>query len=236
MPNHEDMRRKPDRPRKPRRAVAASSEMDLRLTKEKQRPGPDPLSRGAWVRSSSGLSVISTGSSTTKPAKHRQGRLSPIPIDAHVPCAPPRGLMDLSVGQGWSEEPPKTPMYQYHDQGHRMVRQGEPDLFLVSPEIFGPQPPPPRPPKIPIDRKSPDVKPRPPSVATFMTASTKFGEIPEHRWVDRPTVPSSSQQRRLPYVIPPPLEPEQVKKKRRLFTFWKPREGESARDSQSGAF
>jgi hypothetical protein len=49
-------------------------------------------------------------------------------------------------------------------------------------------------------------------VATFLTASTKIGEIPEYRlpWDDRP----------LPYVIPPPLEPEPVKRKTRGFKSW----------------
>jgi hypothetical protein len=57
-----------------------------------------------------------------------------------------------------------------------------------------------------------------------MTASTKIGEIPEHRWPAQ----ASGEQRPLPYTIPPPLNVEDIsrKKKGRGFRFWKKAEPE----------
>ena len=131
------------------------------------------------------------------------------------------------------------------EKRHRPAVQGmglQPDdLIIASPDAFAIAPlsptlpkmiPPPIPPKIPLESKPrPAVyppqqriyRPRPPSVATFMTASTKVGEIPEHRWNDQQALanigPKEVKLRPLPYVIPPPLE--EAKKKGRGFKFWK---------------
>jgi hypothetical protein len=90
------------------------------------------------------------------------------------------------------------------------------------------------------------IRPRPPSVATFLTASTKIGEIPEHRWLPHhnDTNPDSSrlplpwdnqqrllQKKPLPYIIPPRLEDDLApKRKGRGFKFWK--RSEQSVDSQ----
>jgi len=128
--------------------------------------------------------------------------------------------------------------------------QREQSMPFVSPDFFAAQPtdgpnqhqsaqpqtsPPPIPPKIPLhsrptttnNNQQPSgtiTRARPASVATFMTASTKIGEIPEHLWPDRPAL-QNGQNRPLPYVIPPPLTPgfneEKRKAKGRGFRFWK---------------
>jgi hypothetical protein len=51
---------------------------------------------------------------------------------------------------------------------------------------------------------------------TFMTASTKIGEIPESRIQSSEEV----QLKPMPYTIPPPLEPTEPRKKKG-FKFWK---------------
>lgn len=143
----------------------------------------------------------------------------------------------------------------YHQPPHQPNRQ--PSLLLASPEVLtntqatttNPQSAPPPPPKIPLQLPPPTsntpqisslrLRPRPPSVATFLTTSTKIGEIPEHRWLNHhhhhhsrsdQTAPSRpvplpwEQQRPLPYVIPPRLEDEEPptkKKGGRGFKFWK---------------
>jgi hypothetical protein len=82
------------------------------------------------------------------------------------------------------------------------------------------QQPPPRPPKIPIPARSypPPGRMRPMSTMTFMTASTKIGEIAESRMPDQ--IQDEVDSRPVPYTIPPPLEATEPKKKRG-FKFWK---------------
>ena len=103
-------------------------------------------------------------------------------------------------------------------------------MLIVPADLFSSQIEwaPPRPPKIPLDsrttslsaRPSTGVRPRPPSVATFMTASTKIGEIPESRWPDR--IPQAGEELRpVPYTIPPLLNIEEVPRKRRGLRFWR---------------
>lgn len=98
--------------------------------------------------------------------------------------------------------------------------------FFQSNTPFPPdeQNPPPRPPKVPLNdhQNGHGMRVRPTSVATFMTASTKVGEIPEHRWINKPAA-HAEKERPLPYVIPPPLRPDlmEPKKKGRGFKFWR---------------
>ena len=194
---------------------------------EKGRPGPDPLVRGAWVRSKSGNSVVSLGLSNPRP-KHQNRtnsslsaskeqrpdgsqnqRPSLVTSQSGPPCVCQTRIMS-------AESLTHEPKRQRSSHGHRHPFE-EPDLFLASPEVFGTTEPPPRPPKVPLEHGTSGMRPRPPSVATFLTASTKIGEIPEHRWLDRPA--PSWEQRPLPYIIPPRLE-EPVKRKKRGLRFW----------------
>jgi hypothetical protein len=244
-------------------------------TTERKRPGPDPLVRGAWIRSKSGTSVItatsSSGTSTPRafdlkaasnssllhktsvnqPSHHRtesspsyssrpkHDSSSDFPRESSIPYP--------------SQSPPSYSQGQKQDQ--HLNRQ--PSFLLASPDIFtdsqttrfrsSPRPPSP-PPKIPLTTSLPsryedtprlpgsNLRHRPPSVATFLTTSTKIGEIPEHTWLlthnnnnldpTRPALPWAEQhqhhQKPLPYVIPPRLEDEQLpKRKGRGFRFWK---------------
>lgn len=60
---------------------------------------------------------------------------------------------------------------------------------------------------------------RPPSMMTFMTASTKIGEIPEHRLPGRDLNIEQQAVTPMPYVIPDMLEPK--KRSGRGLKFWK---------------
>jgi hypothetical protein len=196
-------------------------------TKEKKRPSPDPLTRGGWVRSKSGTSAVSSGSSTPRPAKKPRSHSFPFRAKGSSLSQPEPIALDPHAARG---NPPCVCGAQFsgprHDienrkdepQAYEQPQLQEPELLVASPDVFNTDLLPPRPPKIPLERPAPSRKPRPPSVATFLTASTKIGEIPEHRWLDRPALPWDD--RPLPYVIPPPLEPEPVKRKTRGFKSW----------------
>jgi hypothetical protein len=245
-------------------------------TIERKRPGPDPLVRGAWVRSKSGASVInasssSSGTSTPKPSHHKAALTSFTPVQGNtIPRPSHRRTISSPAYSNRLEHrkpthPPFEPASSFFDlsptshvacpkQQHRYPNR-QPSL-LASPEVFTDaqtssfQSPPPPPPKIPLDTSDPSpdhprpcstaprtLRPRAPSVATFLTASTKIGEIPEHKWLTinhnddpnpaRPTHPWEQRQplpKSLPYVIPPRLEDEQqppTRKKGRGFRFWK---------------
>lgn len=95
------------------------------------------------------------------------------------------------------------------------------------------QPLPPRPPKIPLYSRpqyhhgaqiavaqSFSGRLRPPSMMTFMTASTKIGEIPEHRLPDRVLTEQQQENVPMPYVVPEMLQPPK-KRGGRGFKFWK---------------
>ena len=193
-------------------------------TKEKKRPDPDPLARGGWIRSKSGTSVVS---SNLRPAKKKRSHSSPFPAKGSPLSQPEPIALDPQPAPGNSPcvcgaqfSSPRQDIENRKDdsQAYGKPQIQAPDLLLASPDVFNAGLLPPRPPKIPLERPVPSRKPRPPSVATFLTASTKIGEIPEHRWLDRPALPWDD--RPLPYVIPPPLEPEPVKKKTRGFKSW----------------
>ncbi|KAK5070756.1 hypothetical protein LTR51_006768 [Lithohypha guttulata] len=61
---------------------------------------------------------------------------------------------------------------------------------------------------------------RPTSMMTFMTASTKIGEIPEHKLPDRHLTEAQRAELPMPYVVPDMLEPPR-KRGGRGFKFWK---------------
>jgi hypothetical protein len=197
--------------------------------KEKTRPSPDPLARGGWVRSKSGTSMVSSASSNPRPAKKKRSHSSPFPAKGSPLNQPDPIAPDPHPHPAHGNSPcvcrarvsnPRHDIESRQDdpQADAQSQLQELDLLLASPDVFNADSLPPRPPKIPLEWHVPSRKPRPPSVATFLTASTKIGEIPEHRWLDRPALPWDD--RPLPYVIPPPLEPEPVKRKARGFKSW----------------
>jgi len=94
---------------------------------------------------------------------------------------------------------------------------------------------PPRPPKVPLHSRpqqhlynhQPSMtadrfegRVRPPSMMTFMTASTKIGEIPEHRLPDRVLTEEQQEETPMPYVVPDMLDPPRKRGGRGL-KFWK---------------
>lgn len=242
---------------------------------ERKRPGPDPLVRGAWVRSKSGTSVITASSSssetiTPKVFDLKAKSASLVPYDMSLPhlsyhrtkSSPSHSSrpnhdrsLDIPREDNFSYLDQSTPSYvTFPEQRQHHFPNRQPSLLLASPEVFNdpqttplqsPARPPPPPPKIPLQTSSPShntrllpvhIRPRPPSVATFLTASTKIGEIPEHRWVNhhnnhdnsspaRPPLPWEKYQHHqqpLPYTIPPRLEDEpSPKRKGKGFRFWK---------------
>jgi hypothetical protein len=99
-----------------------------------------------------------------------------------------------------------------------------PSDFFDQPQMFNVEQPPPRPPKIPLDPQPPTLQRRkevrPISTMTFMTASTKIGEIPESR-LQRQILPAEDLgSRRAAYTVPSPLEDEHPRRKKG-FKFWK---------------
>jgi hypothetical protein len=207
--------------------ISSASRTHSAQLKAKKRRRPDPLARGAWVRSKGGTSVMLSGSSTPRPARQASNQSSfPLTID---PCPGQPRLAGLNRHLTLSCSPctcrvhvPASrhePDINKHHSHRRIPQQiQEPDLLLASPNVFNTDYLPSRQPKVPTERPASSRKPRPPSMATILTASTKIGEIPEHKWLDRPALLGNN--RPLPYVIPPPLEPEPIKNKSRGFKSW----------------
>lgn len=248
---------------------------------ERKRPGPDPLLRGAWVRSRSGTSATTvsstSGTSTPKTIEAKGGFTSLVQQDVslsrhshHRTRSSPHHSSRSNHDESPNHLQENHPFYQSQSppcyvaypeqQGQHPSPRRQPSLLLASPEVFTDlqtpsfqsSTPPIPPPKIPLysplpSQNNPPLpplttstsiirpRPRPPSVATFTTASTKIGEIPEHRWLinynhnnlpdpNRPLPPwedPHNQKSRL-YTIPPRLEDEPVaKRKGRGFRFWK---------------
>ena len=212
--------------------------IDIKIDpKVKSRAENNLLVRGGWVRprpatrSKSGSSVVTSSSSrnasSTKLVDHKRSQptstgtcsltkslqSSPRPRHARTESAP----AITQTPQHIAELPDNPqPQRRQHTSDHRRLPR-EPSMLIVSSDFFSSQIslPPSRP-------HHSNMRPRPPSVATFMTASTKIGEIPEHRWPDR--IPAANEELRpMPYVIPPPLNAENVapKKKARGFRFWR---------------
>ena len=149
-----------------------------------------------------------------------------------------------------------------------------PSMALMSSDFFQPTPntnfaspqfdqqlpvAPPIPPKIPLHSRPTNthlthnlagMRVRPPSVATFMTASTKIGEIPDHRLPphERRNQPRQSngglvQQMNPPpqYALPPALNPVEVEKLQKQskgrdwgFRLWKRREDKVDKPKNAG--
>jgi hypothetical protein len=230
QPLHRTPNRRKRKPQKKKDQTSSASRISSPQPKEKKRPGPDPLARGGWVRSKSGTSAVSSGSPTPRSAKQSNNHSSfSLGTDASLSRSEPT-TRDPHLLQS---NPPCTcgshvlaPRYEvdnnnnnkHHPHPNGPPQPHEPDLLLASPDVFNTDFLPPRPPKIPLERPTSNRKPRPPSVATFATASTKIGEIPEHRQLGRPAL--SWDNRPLPYVIPPLLEPEPAKRKARGFKSW----------------
>lgn len=227
---------------------------------ETRRPGPDPLKRGAWIRSKSGttsrLSYLDPSSSyiipRASPAKNKSnikvwpGYIQPGTKTTHQRTKSSPALPTQSPPPALPDSP-RPPSYHSTASHSPNAPRRQPSLLIASPEVFAdfahsnPQAPV-RPPKIPLHSAVPiprpigdqllAFRPRPPSVATFMTSSTKIGEIPERRWTsaDRRAGDGEGQTRQLPYMLAAPAEEPVAKRKGWGFRFWK-RDRERAVDA-----
>lgn len=227
---------------------STSDETNQNLTKrphkhrQTARPGPSPLlARGGWVRSKSGSSVVSAATARKLAAqnvRHQRTKSTPIRLPANTTFE-----STTTLGRSTLNDQLQNNGYSYQSLPEVSSREWKtaareksalpdferaPSMLVIPGSYFDGQyiqesedcPPPPRPPKIPLHvRAKPSTRARPISTATFLTASTKIGEIPEHRWPDRVLSEEEQEQLPLPYVIPPPLQP--VKQKSRGFRFWR---------------
>lgn len=167
--------------------------------------------------------------------KHMKSRLTPLP-------GPRDNFSDVS--QTWTKHDithsPTRHTRSVSDEKTEVQRQ--PSMYIVTsdflnnlaahtPEarqdVWRSEQPPPRPYKPVQLRAQPytaahvDTRPRPPSMMTFMTASTRLGEVPVHKRPDYTPTRDEIEARPIPYVLPPLLEPARERKR---FRFWGRRE------------
>lgn len=211
----------------------------------KKRSGSTPsLVRGAWVRpkaSSVVSSASSKTSSSTSVAKHHRSKsesmLPKADSKKHLrSLSNPSDVPNKVRGQ---PEPVYEPVQQHHQRtfSDSYVPQRQPSMLIVpsdyflshatEPQSYTQQLPPPRPPKIPLhSRPNPSLRARPSSAGTFMTTSTKIGEIPEAR-TSRPAFMVEDQvrdPRLVQYltdsVVADAIEPQKKKSRGRGLKFW----------------
>jgi hypothetical protein len=238
LPTDEPQKKRRTHSKTPSKSIA-----DIKIDpKVKSRAEKNLVSRGGWVRppiasraksGSYDVTVASSrNSSTTKLADHKRcksmasGNASP-PEDRSSKGSPRPGHRRTESSpaipsQPIAELPSETrPQQRHHSSEHHRLPR-EPSMIIVPSDFFESQLELSiqRPPTVPLHSRPsmsttpPTVtQPRPISVATFLSASTKIGEIPS-----RP----DAELRPMPYTIPPPLNIEDVSpKKRRGLRFWK---------------
>lgn len=189
------------------------------------RPHPSPLlANGGWVRSKSGSSVVSRAEAR----RARNNVEEPHPRSKSTPS-----LLKASMSQTNVSGSPREAKHRDGKSRHERRRTSEedpllerqPSLLVVSSESLEHHPrqgeSPGRLQKAPHIRAEAKSKIRPVSTATFLTTSTKIGEIPESKWHDRVLSPEELESRKLPYVVPPPLDTGEPKRKTKGFKFWK---------------
>ncbi|OCT46935.1 hypothetical protein CLCR_02484 [Cladophialophora carrionii] len=210
-------------------------------SKQTKQPPPTPLLvRGGWVRSKSGSSVVSGASArkarTEHGDKHRRTKSDSVVVKSSPPSPERQKTKNDDADRRTSNPVSQSAKSRVdgnktstrHDSTEYPRPRREPSMLIMPADFFEsmqpsmermtPQGPPARPPKVPIDGRPLPTQSRirPTSTMTFMTASTKIGEIPEARSHSNEEV----QLRPVPYTIPPPLEPPEPRKKKG-FKFWK---------------
>lgn len=195
----------------------------------KSRSSPTPVIRGAWVRPKSSSVVITSGS---KPIKNRTSH-DRSKSEGSLPISKKQSSKS-STRTPSSERPGYTSTNKHRRRKHHSPPKQELSVLVLQSGISLPlredaaglQDPPPRPPKIALQsRPYPDRGPRLPSATTFMTTSTKIGEIRGSR--SAYNMPPHSKQQ----VIDPGLVQyvdeqgahveDKPKKIKRGFKFWK---------------
>lgn len=205
--------------------------------KQVKPPPPAPLLvRGGWVRSKSGSSVVSATearkASEEKAEKHQRSKSdSTIPKLTAATAAPPahrstEGEIDVAsrIGENAGRRAEDVGATERHRGSEQARPQRPPSMLIVPADLFedtqqGKRESPARPPKIPLQshHHAPSHhQARPTSTMTFMTASTKIGEIPESRLPGRGWEEST----KMSYTIPAPLGAAEPKR-RKGFKFWK---------------
>ena len=205
----------------------------------KKRPGPAPLLvRGGWVRPKT-TSVVSSSSKsdkTTTSTKHQRSRSESAVRQASTPKKHTRSHLSMLATSNPAPGLMRSEQLHQRALSESHAPQRQPSMLLVPSDFFLPlseEPqsyanfaPPPRPPKIPLhSRPDPSSRARPTSAATFMTSSTKIGEIPDTRF-HRPSYTIEEQvndPRLVQYLShPKPAVPqEEPRRKGRGFKFWK---------------
>ena len=207
---------------------------------QKKRPGPAPLLvRGGWVRPKTSSVVSSSSSKSDKTITSTQHQRSRSESVVPTSASPKKHSRSQSSTPGHSSS---VPTLMRPEQLHQRAfseshaPQRQPSMLLVPSDFFRPlsgEPqsyanfaPPPRPPKVPLhSRPDPSPRARPTSAATFMTSSTKIGEIPDPHF-HRPsyTIEEQAHDPRLVQYLtsPKPVVPqEEPRRKGRGFKFWK---------------
>lgn len=113
--------------------------------------------------------------------------------------------------------PPVPPKVPVHSQPRSTITTNPSDSIEQAPpvqKVYPPQR------TLPVSHEGKRV--RPPSMMTFMTASTKLGEIPDHHLPDRVLTEEELERIPMPYVVPDMLDPP--RRKNRGFKFWKKQE------------
>lgn len=191
-------------------------------TSTPKRPHPSPLLvNGGWVRSKSGSSVVSR-------AEAKRARNAAEESNSRSKSTPALPKSQANAPGSTSESKHREGDSRHHRRGaseedphfHRLA-----NVMAVSSQSLGNhlqqgensnrlQ-------RAPHIRPGAKTKIRPISTATFLTTSTKIGEIPESKWHDTVLSPEDLASRRIPYVVPPPLDTGEPKRKTKGFKFWK---------------
>ena len=264
---------------KSKRRVAEKAAKKVVDSKQKKPPPDNLLVRGGWVKpkpiSSTSSSASASKASLVRPT-HQRSKSSPVvPKSPAIGMRRQSQPEDNSFNMRPAEGPPDQVQRPMHRRTLSSPRpQREPSMPSMSshffpttqdvnfaPPQFEQQLPvaPPIPPKIPLHSRPTNIhlshnaggmRVRPSSVATFMTASTKIGEIPDHRLPphERRNQPRQSagdfvQQVNppLPYILPPALNPVEVEKLQQRskgrdwgFRLWKRREDKVEKPKNAG--
>ncbi|KAL6250672.1 hypothetical protein RBB50_002975 [Rhinocladiella similis] len=199
-------------------------------TSTPSRPPPSPLLvRGGWVRSKSGSSVVSAAAARkargSLPQKHSRSK-SDSSLSRSNKAEVRKDDDKVNKSSSWADERKERHERRPSDETKSQRQQS---MLLVPSDFFHQldadlqQQPPPRPPKIPLDSKDSRRlrrrEGRPVSTMTFMTTSTKIGEIPESRFQGQ-AYSVGAKVGGVTTALHPSLEAGQPRK-RKGFKFWK---------------
>lgn len=217
--------RQQQQPLPPPESVSSSS---------KQNPPPpySLLAHGGEVRSKNGSSVVSAAEARKLrrdvDSHHMSRSKSPLPNDSasqvsliiertRISSKSRKG--DAGTQQGAHTNNDRNPRRISSQSDESWQAEREPSILFMSNAWFEEQPLR-HPVHVGPPKSSSDPQSRPMSTATFLSASTKIGEIPEHRRSDRNKPLDRQTPRRMPRPIPPPLDPQLSITKASRFKFW----------------